>query len=978
MRMSWPKITLLVFCCYLQTASQAQLRDNDVVHLTEEAQSLCEAGQFRQAYQLLEVELDTTILSPAAYFDFALCKLVAAREMRSRRRITRTIRDVAAARTQLADTLYRYPEYVYEMTYTQLRLNINEAEDWMQKIRNVAVQLDDPKYNAHLKYLEAEALTGPEGVSLKGGALRDAIQALTSVGEGNGLVVAKCLRTLGHAARNAADFEAAMNFYQQELAILRNLYTDSNFESAAANYNLANVYYETGQWQMALDHYLLTSTVWNVHYAPDATYLRFLNEGIGDMYWELELPDSALIYYEKSIIGEEGLDNDESEKMTQSGESSLRSGKYEEALSYYQAALKWRSENFGVGHPLTGACNNFVARVYMQKGETQAALDRYQQSIMSLSGLFADTAIAALPHLADFQRGSEQYAVEALSAKSDLLVSRFEEQSDSADLRYAFEAIDLAVNLIDRVRQNPIHDNSKHFWSNRAFPIYEKAITLSLRLSRELDDTRYLEKAFEFCEKSKAFILLDAMQNHYGESYAGIPARLIHKEASLRKELVEFNGRVLTEEKRCSDRRDKMLASWKSGLNTAQLNYDALLDTLHRMYPSYYQMKYDVEVTSLNYLKQVLPEGTAMLTCFEGDRTGVMFFIGNGKVRTHEYLIDSAYLEHARLLRHLLQTPGSEGWSEALQSFCNETVGAFIPEMISYRHVVVVPDGVLSYLPFEIFPLDEAGDERLVSRSSLSYAQSATVFLQARESNPTNATIAYAGFAPDYGSGHSEIRAVGALRYNIPEVQNASRHFGSSHVHIARAASKGTFERDATNAAVIHLAMHAIVDEESPLLSYLLFQTPTDTNNTGQMFAYELQTRRLHAQLAVLSACNTGVGKLQRGEGLMSMARSFQFAGCPAIVTTLWSVDDQASAELMDHFYEYLADGQPKHKALQMAKLALLKTADPATSHPFYWAGYTMIGNVDPLKLDSTNLWMVLFWGMLLLFAAIALLKLEP
>lgn len=165
------------------------------------------------------------------------------------------------------------------------------------------------------------------------------------------------------------------------------------------------------------------------------------------------------------------------------------------------------------------------------------------------------------------------------------------------------------------------------------------------------------------------------------------------------------------------------------------------------------------------------------------------------------------------------------------------------------------------------------------------------------------------------------------------------------------AATEKSFKENAPEAGIIHLATHAIVDDQRPLYSKFVFAPNEDSGEDGYLNTYELYNMDLKADLAVLSACNTGYGKLHRGEGIMSLARGFIYAGCPSIVMSLWPVDDRASALLMTDFYKGLSEGRSKDAALRAAKLEYLKTADAERANPFYWAGFVSIGDTRPLAL---------------------------
>jgi CHAT domain-containing protein len=164
-----------------------------------------------------------------------------------------------------------------------------------------------------------------------------------------------------------------------------------------------------------------------------------------------------------------------------------------------------------------------------------------------------------------------------------------------------------------------------------------------------------------------------------------------------------------------------------------------------------------------------------------------------------------------------------------------------------------------------------------------------------------------------------------------------------------RCATEKTFKEKAPKAGILHIATHAVVNDVNPMFSKLVFAPDADSREDGFLNTYELYNMKLDARLVVLSACNTGYGKLVRGEGIMSLARGFMYAGCPSIVMSLWPVDDRSTSILMQNFYEGLKKGQSKDEALRQAKLDFLKNADEVKANPFYWSGMIFVGDMDPL-----------------------------
>jgi CHAT domain-containing protein len=188
------------------------------------------------------------------------------------------------------------------------------------------------------------------------------------------------------------------------------------------------------------------------------------------------------------------------------------------------------------------------------------------------------------------------------------------------------------------------------------------------------------------------------------------------------------------------------------------------------------------------------------------------------------------------------------------------------------------------------------------------------------------------------------------LKYNISEVEHLGTLF-QKPILLTGAVSHDQFRQATQSVGILHLAMHAEVDQEEPMLSSFILSA-TDTLE-DRYYAYEIQSNSMKVQHAVLSACNTGSGKVRRGEGVMSLARCFQYAGCRSLLVSLWPVDDLATRQLMSFYYTHLLDGKPKDVSLQLAKQDFIKSADPATRHPYYWAGFILIGNAEPLDFSS-------------------------
>jgi CHAT domain-containing protein len=247
----------------------------------------------------------------------------------------------------------------------------------------------------------------------------------------------------------------------------------------------------------------------------------------------------------------------------------------------------------------------------------------------------------------------------------------------------------------------------------------------------------------------------------------------------------------------------------------------------------------------------------------------------------------------------------------------------------------------------------------LIHTHQVSYGWSASLlFRQARRGAPRGKRLLV--MAPRFDSappGEPQFAGVraefGPLAHNEAEARAVHDLFGGN-LFLGEEATEARFKALAPRYAYIHLSTHAKTYDESPLLSCLAFTAMAgDTTEDHRLQVAELYQLSLNAELVVLSACETGVGQLRRGEGIFGLARAFSYAGAQSLAATLWKVDDAAAAELMRAFYAYLKKGLPKDEALRQAQLDYLEQADPLHAHPFFWAGYTLFGRIDALETSS-------------------------
>jgi CHAT domain-containing protein len=287
----------------------------------------------------------------------------------------------------------------------------------------------------------------------------------------------------------------------------------------------------------------------------------------------------------------------------------------------------------------------------------------------------------------------------------------------------------------------------------------------------------------------------------------------------------------------------------------------------------------------------------------------------------------------------------------------------------SVERLILIPDGPLSHFPFETLALlpgaPSSGEDYLVSRYAISYAPSCSSLFALKERKKKDRyaqnLLAFGNpLAPSDTAGmeKTKISVANILREtyegqgfnfsSLPqsdrEIKEISSFFSKADrsVCLGREASKETIKKlPLVDYQIIHFACHGFIDEITPYRSSLVLSWGGHPGDDGFLQVREISNLRLAAELVVLSACETGKGQIEKGEGILGLARSFFYAGARSVVSALWKIGDKATARFMRNFYFYLSRGNDKAQSLRLAKLAMLNSN---YSHPFYWAPFVLNG----------------------------------
>jgi CHAT domain-containing protein len=263
----------------------------------------------------------------------------------------------------------------------------------------------------------------------------------------------------------------------------------------------------------------------------------------------------------------------------------------------------------------------------------------------------------------------------------------------------------------------------------------------------------------------------------------------------------------------------------------------------------------------------------------------------------------------------------------------------------------------------------------MVDSYDITYAYSGTLLSETKKVSRKLRNSALV-FAPEY-RGDIYVDSImvsrqlsGEMLDRIPgareEAINVNRILGGD-LFLDVDATESRFKERASEGDVIHLAMHTLLNDAEPMYSKMVFYLDDDGPNDGKLNTYEVYNIPLNAKMVVLSSCNTGSGYLQSGEGVMSLARGFFYSGSPAVVMSLWEVDDRSGSQIVGKFYSNLQKGYSKSKSLRRARITYLKEADQMRSHPYFWCTTVIMGDDSPIFYSRVRIGMIILLGIALI-----------
>lgn len=628
--------------------------------------------------------------------------------------------------------------------------------------------------------------------------------------------------------------------------------------------------------------------------------------------------------------------------------------------------------------------NNIAAEIELIDQNLLKALAYCQLNMRFLDPQFDDTDLFGNPKFANIT--DREKIIRIIPIKIKVLEALYQQRHAEVTPDLLLQTAKLAIAGVEYKNNQFRTKSAQRYWlNNKAVPLFEKAIGVALSIHERTGDDAYLNEAFLLSEQSKSMILRSILQDETAGTFGGIPDSLTQKEDWLRRQMTHAKKQL----------HDASLANdslrfnyWDSVYFDYSTQNNILLIDLETRYPKYHQLKHQTQLTNIREVQNNLDEGTALIEYFQGKHRIYVFTISQNEAFAHHFPRTAAYDQQIDDLRQQLTDAAgaNQNLVRARQRFADRSFELFqlllassLPRSKNIQRLMFVLDGKLGYLPFETLITKE--DTRqgsinfsslpyLLNRYSINYNYSALLFIQQRKQRSTAANQIFA-LAPTYNYPTSPWRNPQeiARRKHFQELPGASNElqflknrFAGLFVYkdntAEREATERAFRKHALKYGILHLAVHGVVDREKPELSGLALEEDSSRTFDNFLYAYEIKQLDLQqTQLVVLAACKTGDGQFQRGEGILSIGRSFMYAGVPSLLTTLWNLNDHTSATIVENFYQYLAEGKTKDEALRQAKIDYLtNNGQGIAAHPQLWACFVQVGDYTSISIAPQSI----------------------
>ncbi|MCO5947367.1 CHAT domain-containing protein [Mucilaginibacter flavidus] len=745
--------------------------------------------------------------------------------------------------------------------------------------------------------------------------------------------VERLYNTLGVIAYATGNYNKSITYYEKAASTLQGHATPDKLLLVTYKNNLALAYRRLKRYPEALAIY---KTLLPYNIEKDK-----LLHNIGSVYLAMGQSGLAIGYLKQVHYQNVKLYND-------LGRSSYMQNDYGQALNYLMQAAALNTKTSG-NHKRTdySITLKYTGDIWLQKQEPGKALTFYQQAFENLLFDFNTPDIYTNP--ADFNSAFNTVELmDALLAKAAAFNMLYEKSASVKNLDAALQTYTAFYKLADHVARFYETDEARLVISDKKYASHLQPIDICLQLYGLTKDRKYMEQAFVFDEENKANTLSIYLEESKLKAHSGVPAALLTQESRLKENITR------TSLKAAGMTDSVSLIKLKTSINDDAIRLIKVQQKIEAQ-TGLSSNKFSRQIISIQALQQVIPKNSAVLSYHTSDKSILCFVVTANSFDffltpiTRDFpasitaIYQQAQLRDGGNNRHL-KTTAQYLYRQLLQPATVYLDGV--------KQLVIIPDDQLNYLPFEILTNDKG--ENLLNNYSIAYNYSCAI-LKNGSGNITTTSGSRLGMAPFDVKANAEWAQLPASAQEIKAL-GGTELFGTK-------ATKQAFVTDAHNYGLVHLATHAYANDRKPDSSFIVFYPGTQSAINYKLYQPEIYNLKLDkTRLVVLSACESGVGELVKGEGLMSLSRAFSYAGCDNIITSMWKADDLSTAYISGRLHSYLQNGYTITEALRQARLDYLDddAISPAKKTPGYWAHLRLIGGFEkPAQSYAWLIWLL-------------------
>ncbi len=876
--------------------------------MLERAQTLEEQGDLDAALELLEEAADSARGSGEPRLTaIALNRLSALRLRRGQTREVRALLEEALTAARRVDDSAEEGEANFvlgSLHYSQGRMRdallCFESSAGLARIAaNPRLEARAELYIGHTAFMLEERARAEDAFGRAKGLSREISDG---VGE------AEATRVLGQLHSRLGEIQKALEYFEEARTLL-SASSDPATEATLSN-AIGQLYFDMGEIETALGHYLRALELNRSHSFRRREAATLLE--VGRCHMELGRRDDARHALEESLSIYRELDNPmlEADVLTAMGRLSANSGDEKAALRSFEQAIELKTS---VGD-LRGRAFvlDEVGTLHRSAGDYEEALRGFREA-------------------ARRSREADDPRFESLALYHEALAHR-----DAGRLEEARTAVEDSIRLAESLRAGVASHALRTSLLASVHERYSFYVDLLIQLDRAHPGDGFDVLAFQASERVRARTLRDGLREATAGIREGIDPQLLESERELRRRINELaiERELLSE--------DSEAARVRSEIDALAADYDRLQSIIRSKSPRYAALL-EPEPATLAEVQSLLDGETRFVAYHLGNERSFLWSITREAYSVKELPGGEALETQARKVYAALKSPG-DGDAEALRHLSLALL-APLGDFDETR-LVVVADGALSYVPFAALLDPRAETGHLVSAVEIVRLPSASLAPALRAQRTGRKRTRWAAIAADpvYGSGMS-IRRLPESRREAAQIAALAPPGGVEVVSGFDARREWVERTDFEGFRFLHFATHGIVDDDRPELSGIVLSLIDEkgASSDGFLRLHDIYNLKLPVDLVVLSACETGLGKEVKGEGLIGLVRGFMYAGAPAVIASSWKVDDAATAELMTELYRGLFAGKPPPAALREAQLKVSRI--PRFGSPYYWAAFELQGD---------------------------------